>query len=112
MLILPKSTEDLQVLMVEFLDCSWLSQDAVIEKGNTSVSAQLASCQPGHSIHIGHSPDDDGPTRHRKAVPTTGWASPFPFFLLGRPRKTLQDATQATSLASQISRNVNCRVKI
>ena len=34
--ILPKSTEYLQVLMVVFLDCSWLSWDAVIEKENTS----------------------------------------------------------------------------
>ena len=56
--ILPQSTEYLQVLMVVFLDCSWLSQDAVIEKENTSVSAWLASRQPGHSIVIGHSPDE------------------------------------------------------
>lgn len=53
----PKSTEDLQVLITEFLNCSWLCQDALTEKENTPVSTQPARYQPGHNILICRSPD-------------------------------------------------------
>lgn len=56
-LLHPKSIEDPQVLMTEFLDCFWLGQDAVIGKGNRLVSTPHANYWLGHNILIYHSPD-------------------------------------------------------
>lgn len=38
----PKCIEDLEMLISEFLDCSGLDQDSLVEKGNTPVSTQHA----------------------------------------------------------------------